>query len=570
MGAVYKARQRKLDRFVALKILSSDLAEDPAFAERFHREARVLARLNHQHIVSVFDFGTQGPFWYLLMEYVDGVNLREAMQAGAFTPGDCLALVQDICAALKFAHDEGILHRDVKPENVLLDSRGRVKIADFGLAKLVGKNERDDITLTRQGAVMGTLHYMAPEQLETPQDIDQRADIYSLGVVFYELLTGELPIGRFAPPSDKSPLDPRVDDVVMRALERKREQRYQNVGEVKTEVEAISQSHAEGANRKSDTPSMTENPYESANASSFPPRARATRWLIWSGIASIAMAAVCVVAIVFRMLVAFNSSATSSATDLAEGISVAILPSLAAVLLGILGIVLLIAGFVVRQSVRTSPPPVVKPPGPAPETARFATASAILTGISVLLAVTVVIMLIAVASVKPEPNQARFMGAYLGMLGALGFVIVSVPAFLGISLGAKALGEIRQSGGRKASFGSAIFGVLAWPVLLPIAVTGILIYLSLPDGPGPNDPMGPGRNLPVKESSGVRVRHDSSSAVEAKPAEEPAIATSTESGSSESDQLSRPEATGLGRDSEAPDASSESSRVNPADRDENQ
>ena len=166
------------------------------------------------------------------------------MQAGEFTAGDSLALVQDICAALKFAHDEGILHRDIKPENVLLDSRGRVKIADFGLAKLIGKDASEDITLTQQGAVMGTLHYMAPEQLETPLDVDQRADIYSLGVVFYELLTGELPLGRFALPSGKSSLDPRIDDVVLRALERKREQRYQSVGEVKTDVEAISQSKA--------------------------------------------------------------------------------------------------------------------------------------------------------------------------------------------------------------------------------------------------------------------------------------------------------------------------------------
>ena len=257
MGAVYKARQPKLDRFVALKILASDLAEDPTFAERFNREARVLARLNHPHIVAVFDFGTQGPYFYLLMEYVDGVNLREAMQEGGFSAGDCLTLVQDICDALKFAHEEGILHRDIKPENVLIDSRGRVKIADFGLAKMVGQDEPDNVTLTGQGAVLGTLHYMAPEQLETPQDVDQRADIFSLGVVFYELLTGELPIGRFAPPSESSPMDPRLDDVVMRALERKREQRYQHVAEIKTEVEAISQSHVAGTKQMSATSSIT-------------------------------------------------------------------------------------------------------------------------------------------------------------------------------------------------------------------------------------------------------------------------------------------------------------------------
>jgi hypothetical protein len=180
------------------------------------------------------------------------------------------------------------------------------------------------------------------------------------------------------------------------------------------------------------------------------------------------------------------------------------------------------------------------------------------------------LLLSAMALYEPSPQQAPFHGTMVATWAAIGLVVVGAPALLGIFLGAKALGEIRHSGGRRAGFGIAMFGVLAWPILIPIAVTGILIYLSLPMGPGPDDPMGPGRNLPVKQSSGVRVRHDSSNAVEAKPAEEPAIATSTESGSSESDQLSRPEATGLGRDSEAPDASSESSRVNPADRDENQ
>jgi tRNA A-37 threonylcarbamoyl transferase component Bud32 len=242
MGAVYKARQPKLDRLVALKILSSDLAGDPAFAERFDREARVLARLNHPNIVTVFDTGMAGPFAYLMMEYVDGVNLRQAMKAGRFTPVEALSLVQDVCGALKFAHENGILHRDIKPENILIDSRGQVKIADFGIAKLVGENDREQVTLTQRGFVLGSPHYMAPEQLESPGDVDQRADIYSLGVVLYELLTGELPLGRFAPPSKKSAVDARIDEIVMRALERERELRFQTVGEVKTRMEAASEA----------------------------------------------------------------------------------------------------------------------------------------------------------------------------------------------------------------------------------------------------------------------------------------------------------------------------------------
>lgn len=238
MGLVYKARQPKLDRFVALKLLPQSLAVDPAFAERFNREARVLARLNHPNIVTIFDFGQAGGFFYLLMEYVDGVNLRQAMLAGRFTPEQAMLLVPRICEALQFAHDEGILHRDIKPENILLDTRGRVKIADFGIAKLVGDGG-EKVTLTSSSVAVGTPHYMAPEQLEHPHDVDQRADIYSLGVVFYEMLTGELPIGRFAPPSAKSAVDRRVDDLVFHALEKEREKRFHTATEVKNGVEAL-------------------------------------------------------------------------------------------------------------------------------------------------------------------------------------------------------------------------------------------------------------------------------------------------------------------------------------------
>ena len=244
MGVVYKARQPQLDRIIALKILSHDLAQDPAFVERFNREAKTLARLSHPNIVAVFDFGTAGPFCYLLMEHVDGVNLRQAMRTGGFKPAEALALVQDVCAALQFAHEEGILHRDIKPENILIDSKGRVKIADFGIAKLVGGSHPHDVTLTIQGSVLGSPHYMAPEQIETPGDVDQRADIYSLGVVLYEMLTGELPIGRFALPSEKAAMDARIDDIVLRTLAKEREARFQTAQEVSTRVDALTQNPA--------------------------------------------------------------------------------------------------------------------------------------------------------------------------------------------------------------------------------------------------------------------------------------------------------------------------------------
>jgi tRNA A-37 threonylcarbamoyl transferase component Bud32 len=238
MGVVFKARQPKLDRLVALKLLPEAAAKSPAFAERFNREARTLARLNHPNIVTVFDFGQAGGLFYLLMEFVDGVNLRQAMRAGRFSPAEALSIVPKICEALQYAHDEGILHRDIKPENILLDAKGRVKIADFGIAKLVGDDPRD-VTLTASGASLGTPHYMAPEQIEQPGKVDHRADIYSLGVVFYEMLTGELPIGRFAAPSTKATLDERVDEIVFRALAKERELRQQSAGQMKTEVETV-------------------------------------------------------------------------------------------------------------------------------------------------------------------------------------------------------------------------------------------------------------------------------------------------------------------------------------------
>jgi serine/threonine protein kinase len=189
MGVVYRARQRSLDRVVALKILPPEVAEDPAFADRFTREARALARLSHPHIVAVHEAGEADGLYYLVMELVDGPNLREAQAAGRLAPEEALAIVPQICDALQYAHDQGVVHRDVKPENILLDRGGRVKIADFGLAKILRRSS-EDRTLTGTDQVMGTLHYMAPEQMTSPLEVDHRADIYSLGVVFYEMLTG--------------------------------------------------------------------------------------------------------------------------------------------------------------------------------------------------------------------------------------------------------------------------------------------------------------------------------------------------------------------------------------------
>ncbi len=238
MGFVFKAKQPKLDRLVALKILAENVSAESSFAERFTREGRALARLSHPNIVAVHDFGQAGPFFYLLMEFVDGVNLRQSMQARQVSPAEALAIVPRICDALQYAHGEGILHRDIKPDNILLDRKGRVKIADFGIAKLLNEPAAQ-AALTASGAALGTVHYMAPEQIERPNTVDHRADIYSLGVVFYEMLTGELPIGRFPAPSETGPMDPRLDKVVFKTLAKEPARRPQSAEELGTEVQHI-------------------------------------------------------------------------------------------------------------------------------------------------------------------------------------------------------------------------------------------------------------------------------------------------------------------------------------------
>jgi tRNA A-37 threonylcarbamoyl transferase component Bud32 len=237
MGAVYKTRQTKLDRLVALKILPPEVARDPAFAERFTREARSLARLNHPNIVTVYDFGDADGLYYFTMEYVDGRSLRDLLQSGPLPPAQARAIVAQVCDALQYAHDEGLVHRDIKPENILLDRKGRVKIADFGLARLVGLTPAY-LTLTGSHEAMGTLLYMAPEQMGRAHTVDHRADIYSLGVVLYEMLTGELPLGRFAPPSRKAAVDGRLDQVVLRALAREPAERHPDAAAFKQDVEA--------------------------------------------------------------------------------------------------------------------------------------------------------------------------------------------------------------------------------------------------------------------------------------------------------------------------------------------
>ncbi len=203
MGAVYRAHDLRLERDVALKVVRTDLLDDPEARKRFRREAQIVARLQHPSIVSIFDYGTfEEGGAYLVMELVKGEDLRQALTRDRrFTPGRTVRLMLAICSAIEGAHREGILHRDLKPENILLPGGDvEVKILDFGVAKLVASAEASDVTrtgsmLTMEGTVVGTPAYMAPEQLRG-QATDGRTDVFSLGVIAYEMVSGELPFGR--------------------------------------------------------------------------------------------------------------------------------------------------------------------------------------------------------------------------------------------------------------------------------------------------------------------------------------------------------------------------------------
>lgn len=241
MGAVYKGLQLSLDRAVAIKLLPPAIEQqDIAFAERFKNEARLMGRMNHPAIVSVYDFGrTSDGQLYFVMEYVDGTDVQRMIaREGKLPPEHALAITAHLCDALGYAHKQGIVHRDIKPSNVLIDLEGRVKVADFGLAKLSDKTQNSGLTQT--GMAMGTPDYVAPETLMFGSDVDGRADIYAVGVMLYQMLTGDIPRGMFKMPSQKfQSIDPRFDAIIRRALEHDREERYQSSHELRLALDVI-------------------------------------------------------------------------------------------------------------------------------------------------------------------------------------------------------------------------------------------------------------------------------------------------------------------------------------------
>jgi serine/threonine protein kinase len=241
MGEVHRAVQLSLGRVVAVKILSGELAADPTFVARFDKEAAALATLSHPNVVSIVDKGKAENTYYLVMEYVDGPSLREVMRSPLLDLPGALRIIMEIARAIDYAHTRGVVHRDLKPENILFDEQagGIAKVTDFGLATFFDDSKLTSrFNVTETHVSMGTLSYMAPEQRVDAKNADHRADIYSLGVMLYELLVGEVPIGTFDPPSQRRPgSDKRLDGIVLRCLKPSPADRYQRVADLMVELE---------------------------------------------------------------------------------------------------------------------------------------------------------------------------------------------------------------------------------------------------------------------------------------------------------------------------------------------
>ncbi|MBV6498647.1 MAG: Serine/threonine-protein kinase PknD [Prosthecobacter sp.] len=243
MGAVYRGRQLNLERAVAVKILHRQHGTDYAYGQRFRREAQSLAQMNHPNIVSVYDFGIVGDYLFYVMEYIEGIDLHQSLCAGPLSAMRAIEILVKVCDALAYAHSKGIVHRDIKPANILLSKDGRIKVADFGLAKRV---DPQATMLTQTNMAMGTPDYAAPEQYDAKSEIDHRADIYALGVMFYQMLTGQIPRGAWHPPSSLVSCDARLDAIITRALKPDRNQRQKSAEELKGELLDVLASPPQG------------------------------------------------------------------------------------------------------------------------------------------------------------------------------------------------------------------------------------------------------------------------------------------------------------------------------------
>lgn len=243
MGAVYRAVQKSLDRTVAIKILPHEFSKDAAFCAGFEAEAKAMARLNHPNLIGVYDFGEVNGMLFIIMEFVPGKSVFHSAHGIAIDPGEVIRLVTGICNGLSHAHENGIIHRDIKPSNILLDLNTQPKIGDFGLARPIGTKVQDG------EEIFGTPHYTAPEVVDSPQSVGCRADIFSVGVMLHELLTGKLPAEDQRPASAIVHCDPRFDAIIRRATNTLPELRYASASEMARDLQVIASSSGPKASR---------------------------------------------------------------------------------------------------------------------------------------------------------------------------------------------------------------------------------------------------------------------------------------------------------------------------------
>lgn len=231
IAEIFKAIQNRLNREVAVKILSSSLSSDPDIVRRFDRESKTIARLNHPNIVHVIDRGFSQGRYYFVMEYIEGASFKEVMASREVSLPTKIEIIIMVLKALDYAHKNGVIHRDIKPANILIDIHGNAKVADFGIAQIVSAPEED---MTTTGVVMGTMAYMSPEQKISTCKVDNTTDIYAVGVMLYEILVGDKPLGDFKMPSELNSKIPRkFDQIIRKCLARNASDRYQTAVSLK-------------------------------------------------------------------------------------------------------------------------------------------------------------------------------------------------------------------------------------------------------------------------------------------------------------------------------------------------
>ena len=308
MATVFKAYHPALDRYVAIKVLHPAFKEDPNFLARFQREARIVAKLEHPHIVPVYDFSEHRGMAYLVMRYVEGQTLKVYLQEGSLPPERILEILKPVAEALSYAHEQGVLHRDIKPSNIILTSEGGIFLTDFGLARMAQSGES---TLS-QDMMIGTPQYMSPEQAKG-EEVDERTDIYSLGVVLFEMLTGRVPFSADTPyaiihdhiytplplPSAIKPdIFPALERVVLKALAKEKDDRYQKVTELAMAfedaiVEATSRIGPAPEEEKAAEPATVPSAVVGAKLAVPEAKPSRKRWLLIGGAVAALLLLVC-------------------------------------------------------------------------------------------------------------------------------------------------------------------------------------------------------------------------------------------------------------------------------------